>query len=80
MNIKLSLHTKCGTANVKQDLRFIINITLSVKLSKPQPNLNTTVGFYTKMTLQPLPTTHHHPHKPNVSNISSVTDPISPKL
>ena len=32
------------------------------KLSKPQPNFNTTVGFYTKITLQsppppPLPTT-----------------------
>ena len=29
-------------------------------LSKPQPNLNTTVGFYVKVTLQPPPPTHHH--------------------
>ena len=27
------------------------------KLLKPQPNLNPTVGFYAKMTLQPPPTT-----------------------
>ena len=29
-------------------------------LSKPQPNLNTTVGFYMKMTLQPPPPPTHH--------------------
>ena len=45
-------------------------------LSKPQPELNTTVGFYAKMTLQPPP----QPHKLNVSNISAVTDPIVMKL
>ena len=33
-------------------------------LSKPQPNLNTTVGLTTKMTLPtPPPTTPHPPHK-----------------
>ena len=49
------------------------------QLSKPQPNLNKTVGFYTKMTLQPPPPTTH-PHKLKVSNISAVNDPILMKL
>ena len=47
-------------------LRFPLEGNMAVSvilLSKPQPNLNTTVGFYTKMTLQPPPptttTTHH---------------------
>ena len=43
----------------------------------PQPNLNTTVGFDTKMTLH---TPHPTPQKLNVSNISAVTDPIWMKL
>ena len=58
-------------------------ITTREFLSKPQPNLNTTVGLYMKMTLQPPPpppTHHHYPHKLNVSNISAVTDPILMKL
>ena len=46
-------------------------------LSKPQPNLNTVVGFDLKMTLH---TTPHHPQKHYVSYISAVTDPISMKL
>ena len=46
-------------------------------LSKPQPNLNTTVGFDNKMTLQTPPPP---PHKLNISNISAVTDPILMKL
>ena len=37
-------------------------------MSKPQPNLNTTVGFDKKMTLETPP------QKPNVSNISDITD------
>ena len=52
-------------------------------LSKPQPNLNTTVGFDMKMTLQTPPTPPHPthpPHKLNISNISAVTDLILMKL
>ena len=55
-----------------------------------QPLLNSKVGCDTKMTLihhhhhPPPPTTthhhHHHPHKLNVSNITTVTDPISTQL
>ena len=37
-----------------------------------QPQLNSKVGFDTKMTLDHHPPTH--PHKLNVSNISAVTD------
>ena len=47
------------------------------KLSKPLPNLNTTVGLYVKITLHTPPP---HPHKLNVSNISAVTDPILMKF
>ena len=39
------------------------------KLSKPQPNLNTMVGFYTKMTLQPPPPTHHTNSKSAISQL-----------
>ena len=49
-----------------------------VLLSKPQPNLNITVGFDNKMTLQTPPPTP--PQKLNVSNISALTDPILMKL
>ena len=47
-------------------------------LSKPQPylNLNTTVGFDMKMTLQTPP--HHHPQNFNVPTISAVTEQIMP--
>ena len=45
-------------------------------LSKPQPNLNTMVGFYTKNYI----TTTTHPHKLNISIISAVTDLILVKL
>ena len=44
-------------------------------LSKPQPNLNTTVGFYTKMTLQPPPpttTTTTNTHTNSMSEISQL--------
>ena len=49
-------------------LRVHIGVTTNIdksfwifflQLSKPQPNLNTTVGFDRKMTLQ-TPPTHHH--------------------
>ena len=49
-------------------------------LSKSQPNLNTMVGFYTKITLQPPTPTTTHPHKLIVCNISAVTDLILMKL
>ena len=39
------------------------------KLSKPQPNLNTMVGFYRKMTLQPPPPTHHTNSKSAISQL-----------
>ena len=56
-------------------------ITTREFLSKPQPNLNTTVGLYMKMTLQPPPPPPTNPpHKFKVSNISAVTDPILMKL
>ena len=34
-----------------------LNSAICDKLLKPQPNLNATVGFYVKMTLQPPPPT-----------------------
>ena len=39
-----------------------LNSAICDKLLKPQPNLNATVGFYVKMTLQPP---HHHPPSPS---------------
>ena len=44
---------------------------LSLILSKPQPNLNTTVGFDNKMTLQ-TPPTHPTPHTNSTSAISQL--------
>ena len=49
---------------IQCDYLVIDNIEISgeyediLSKSKPQPNLNTTVGFYAKMTL------HHHPPPP----------------
>ena len=67
---------------------FILTHTMSANIiayilvvtAPTQPQLNSKVGFDTKMTLD-----HHHhlllhPHKLNVSNISAVTDPMSTKL
>ena len=38
-------------------------------LSKPQPNLNSTVGFYTKMTLHH----HHHHHYHHTNSMSAIS-------
>ena len=43
-----------------------LNWGTPIKLSKPQPNLNTTVGFDMKMTLQTPP---HHPKLTNLLTI-----------
>ena len=57
---------------IQCDYLVIDNIEISGEyediLSKPQPNLNTTVGFYTKMTLHHH---HHHHHPPTHTNSKS---------
>ena len=56
---------------IQCDYLVIDNIEISgeyediLSKSKPQPNLNTTVGFYAKMTL------HHHHHPPTHRNSMS---------
>ena len=58
--------------NQKQDLLAIKNRMFAKKqssiLSKPQPNLNATVGFYAKMTLH-----HHHHHPPTLNSMSAIS-------
>ena len=56
---------------------LIQSLFIQTLLSKPQPNLNTTVVFDMKMTVQTPPTP---PQKLNISNISAVTDLILMKL
>ena len=57
-----------GSSNVYQLSLSQINLSLFLLLSKPQPNLNTMVGFDNKMTL-------HHPtplHRNSMSAISQL--------
>ena len=66
--------------NNPEKLEKLIEVTLdeTIVTTPTQPQLNSKVGFDTKMTLD-----HHHhppPHKLNVINISAVPDPILTKL
>ena len=57
------------------DINLISFSNRTIVTTPTQPQLNSKVGFDTKMTLD-----HHQYHKLNVINISPVPDPISTKL
>ena len=58
-SMRLNNHRRCYEQSSLQEKAVAgYGISVLVILSKPQPNLNTTVGFYMKITLQPPPPTH----------------------